>query len=177
MAGRLNPYDFPTAWGKMIIGGVYVPGIIQSIDGCEKPQRWVFQMGMSASNGVSVWKGQKLAESIKVVTRLYDKKSCADADVFSDTLLPRPGQKPPVLYVLNGALNWVKITRVSVVNIVPPKAAAGLSWDFAFELCEYNPQQKVPVGPADPPKGETENDRMEKQFSGLMDKASKFGFP
>jgi len=177
MSGRLNPFDFPKAWGEMIIGGIYVPGIIQSIDGCEKPQRWVFQMGLSVSNSVSIWRGQKLAESIKVVTRLYDKQTCADADAFSDVLLPVPGKKPPSLYVINGALNWVKITRVSVVNIVPPRPAAGLSWDFGIELCEYNPMKPIPVGPADPPKGETENDRLQKQFSDLMDKASKLGFP
>jgi hypothetical protein len=177
MAGRLSPYRFPLAWGRMIIGGIYVPGIIESIDGCEKPQRWVFQMGLTVSNSVSIWRGQKLAESIKIVTRLPDDQSFQDADRFMDIMLPTPGRKPPSLMCINAAFNWVGINRVSLVNFVAPKPAGGLSWTYGIEVCEFNPMKQVPVGPADPPKGETENDRLQKEFSGLMGRAAKLGFP
>lgn len=177
MPNVLNAYDFPLAWGRMIIGGIYVPGIIEDIDGCEKPQRWVFQMGLTVSNSVSIWRGQKLAESIKIKTRLPDKKSFDDAIAFTQVLLPRPGRKPPALYILNGAVNWVGITRISVANIIPPKPAGGLSWSFGVELCEYNPMKTVPVGQLDPPKAETENDRLQKEGDRLQAQAAQLGFP
>lgn len=173
MATNPNPYDDSYPWNHIVIGGVTLPGIIEDIDGCGKPHRWVFQMGLAVSNSVSVWRGQKLAESIKIRMRLYDKASFDGTYSVRNALQPKLGYKPPALPVMNGAFNFVGITRVSVANIPAPKAAPSLTWTWDIELIEFNPMKPVPVGAQDPPKAETENDRLQKRFSALLAEASK----
>lgn len=173
MATNSNPYVDRFPWSNVVIGNILVPGILESIEGCEKVERWIFQQGLAVSNSVSVWRGTKLAESIRITTRLYNTASFDAAYDLRNALRPKVGRKPPVLPILGGPFGFVGITRVSVLNIIPPKVAPGNSWLFGVELIEYNPPKPVPVGPADPPKKETENDRLQKEFSRLVDEARK----
>lgn len=171
MSTLSNPYRDAFPWGNIVIGQLLMPGIIESIDGCSKPHRWVFQMGLAVSNSVSIWRGQKLAESIKIITRLSSLEEFDEAYGFRDALQPKPRRKPPVLPIFNGQFGFVGIQRISVANIEPPKPAGGCSWSWPIELIEFNPMKPVPVGPADPPKAESENDRKEKEFSNLWREA------
>jgi hypothetical protein len=173
MATNPNPYEDAFPWGNIVIGGVLLPGIIEDIDGCEKPHRWVFQMGLAVSNSVSIWRGQKLAEDIKITMRLYGTESFAGAYLVRNALQPRLGRRPPVLPILNGAFNFVGIKRVSVLSIPAPKPAGGLSWSWTIRVCEYNPMKPVPVGPPDAPKAESENDRKQKVADGLWAEVAK----
>ena len=156
----------------MTIGGVYVPGIILSIDGANKPERWVFQMGLTVSNSVSIWRGTMLAENMEIISRVYSEATYQAACRYRDTLRPKLGRKPPSLIAVNGVLNWAGITRVSTRNIFI-RPAPGLAWDVYTQLCEFNPMKMAKVGPADPPKKETANDRLAKEFSRLMDEATR----
>jgi hypothetical protein len=168
----LSPYAFPLYWGRMTIGGVYVPGIILSFDGANKPERWIIQMGLTVSNSVTIWRGTGLAESIEIVSRITDEVSYQAACRYRDTLRPKLGRKPPSLIAVNGVLNWCGITRVSTRNIfILP--ASGCSWDVHTILVEFNPMKMAPVGPADPPKKETENDRLAAQLARLAKEATK----
>jgi hypothetical protein len=171
---KLNPYVNPGAWGHMRIGGMYVPGIIESIDGAEKPERWIFQMGVSVNNATSVWRGRMLAESIKIKTILYDRASFDLAYDFERILNPSPGRKPPVLSIVNAHVNFLRITRVARRNTIPPKwIKQGNFWVYEIEVCEFNPVKLAPVGPAEAPKKETENDRLAKEVQRLATVASK----
>lgn len=168
----LSPYAFPEYWGRMTIGGVYVPGVIQSIDGANKPERWIIQMGLTVSNSVTIWRGTALAESMEIVSRITSEQTYQDACRYRDTLRPKLGRKPPSLIAVNGVLNWAGITRVSTRNIfILP--AGGCSWNVHTILVEFNPMKMAAVGPADPPKKETANDRLAKEFSRLMDEAAR----
>ena len=174
MASNPNPYRDRYPWGNVVIGGVLLPGVLESVNGASKQHRWVFQMGLTVSNSVSIWRGQKLAESIRLSCRLHDEASFDQAYAVRNVLQPKLGRKPPALPILNGHFNFVGITRVCVLNIESPVVAPGNSWTWNIELIEFNPMKPVPVGPADPPKAETENDRLQKQFSQLLDKARQF---
>lgn len=171
MSTLLNPYRDWASWGVVVIGQLAMPGILESVDGCSKPHRWVFQMGLAVSNSVSIWRGQKLAESIKLSSRLSSEAEFDAAYAFRDALQPKTGKKPPVLPIVNGHFGFVGIKRISVANIEPPKLVGGCSWSWNIELVEFNPMKPVPVGPADPPKAESENDRKEKEFSNLWREA------
>lgn len=174
MADTLNPYDFPDLWGRAIIGGQYVPGIIENIEGVDKPERWIVQQGMTVSNAFTIWRGQKLAEHPKITVRLINREQFNAAIAFRDLLRPKGGRRPPVYYISNGFFNWSGITRVSVQNIgYPSPVGYGLSWRWVIELIEFNKPKMIPVGPPDAPKGETENDRLQKEFSSLLDKAAR----
>src|SRR5262245_24279216 len=116
---RLNPYTSFKEWGNITIGGVLIPGIVLSIDGHEKPEEWVIQKGIEVSHAVVVWRGTKLAESIKIVTNLYNQ---AEFDKYYDVrtvLRPKLGQKPPSLSIVNAAINFSGITRISCRNVGP----------------------------------------------------------
>jgi hypothetical protein len=173
MANNPNPYRDQFPWGNFLMGGILMPGVIESIDGVSKPHTWIYQMGLASMNAVSIWRGQRLAEGITIVSRISDEQEFDDCFKFRNALQPKIGRRPPVLPVLNGALDFVGIKRASVKEIFPPMSAPGLSWTFKVVITEYNPMKPVPVGPADPPKAESENDRLQKEFSSLLEKAGK----
>jgi hypothetical protein len=170
---RLNPYDSFKEWGRITVGGVLIPGVITSIDGHEKPEEWIIQKGIEVSHAVTVWRGTKLAESIKIVTNLYNR---AEFDKYYDVaiaLRPKLGRKPPSLGIVNAAINFSGITRVSVRLPGPPKPAPGLSWTAEIDLIEFNPPRLAKVGPADPPKSKTENDLLAEELAGAVAQARK----
>jgi hypothetical protein len=175
MAGNPNPYRDAYPWNNVIIGGQLMPGVLTSIEGADKQEIWSYQYGLAVINGVSIWRGRKLAEDITIKSIVYDVKTFDACFMFRDTLRPN-WKRPPVLPVMNGAFNFAGINRVGVKRIIPPVARPDKSWEFSVVVTEYNPMKPVPVGPPDAPKAETENDRLEKQFSALLAQApSLFG--
>jgi hypothetical protein len=170
---RLNPYEAPKAWGTITIGGVRVPGIILSIDGAEKPEEWIIQKGLYVSHAVSIWRGTKLAESIKILMNLYNAVEFNKYHDVKNVLRPKLGGKPPALPIVNAGINFGGITRVSVRLPGTPKPAEGLSWTAEIDLIEFNPPRQAPVGPADPPKTKTENDLLAEELAGAVAHARK----
>lgn len=170
---RLNPYRSFKEWGQITVGGVLIPGIIISIDGHEKPEEWIFQKGLEVSHAVSIWRGTKLAESIKVLTNLYNEAEFDKYTDFSKVLRPKIGKKPPSLAIVNAAINFGGITRVSVRLPGTPKPAKGLSWTAEIDLAEFNPPRLAKVGPADPPKAKTENDLLAEELAATVAQARK----
>lgn len=149
----LNPYINHYDWGLVMIGDNPVPGVITAIDGASKPEEWSVQKGTSASNATTVWKGTKLAESIKITTNLFDVLQVDAWYTLRDQLRPKLGDKPGSFQVVNAIINWAGITRVAVVNITPPKwLGASNSWEGTVELIEYNPSKPAKAGQASPAK-------------------------
>ena len=97
---RLNPYDSYKEWGKVTVGGILIPGIILSIDGHEKPEEWIIQKGMEVSHAYTIWRGTKLAESIKIVTNLYNRAEFNKYHDLKTVLRPKLGSKPPSLGIV-----------------------------------------------------------------------------
>ena len=64
MATSANPFRDAFPWANVVIGKMAVPGIIQSIGDCDKPEVWVYQRGLASSNAVSIWRGRELAQEI-----------------------------------------------------------------------------------------------------------------
>lgn len=172
-AARLNPYLSWKEWGLVTVGGVLIPGIILSIDGHEKPEEWIIQKGIEVSHAVTVWRGTKLAESIKIVTNLFNRAEFDKYYDFANVVRPKIGKKPPSLSIVNAAINFSGITRVSIRLPGPPKPAPGLSWTAQIDLCEFNPPRLAKVGPADPPKAKTENDILADQLAEAVAQARK----
>lgn len=174
MSGLPNPYRDAFPWGTMIIGGIKFPGIIESIDGCSKPETWIYQRGLASSQAVSIWRGTNLAETITVVSRVWNEATFDACYALRDALKPSGSRRPPVLPVLNGQMNFARIQRVSVKDIIPPLFASGNSWTFKTILTEYNPMKPVPVGPADVKKPDSENEKKRLRNVELRKKAAKF---
>lgn len=170
---RLNPYRSASEWGTIKIGGKAVPGVVIDVDGHSKPQVWAVQMGIAVSNAVSVWRGMKLAETITIKTNLFDEASIDAYYEMQELLLPKLGKKPPSLPIVNAAINFAKIARVSCRDVLAPKAISGGSWQGEIQLIEYNALKPAPIGPADPPKAKTENDLLADELARAIAEAKR----
>lgn len=149
----LNPFVDPSPWGVVDIGGMRVPGVVLSIDGHEKPEKWNVQEPTEKSGATTVWKGTKLADSIKIVTAITNAEAFAAYVVLRDTLRPKLGTKPPSHVIVHPAVNFSGITRVSCGNVGPPKwVASGGYWTGEITLVEYNPPKPTNTGVASAPK-------------------------
>jgi hypothetical protein len=173
---RLNPYRSPREWFEFRIGGVLVPGVVSDVDGWDKPEKWLVQMGIQVSNAFTIWRGTQIAEEITITTELPNEKSVDDYWALRDKLRPKIGSKPPVFPITNAAFSFAGITRVSIKRILPPKRVPGLSWQGKIILIEFNPQKFAKIGPADPPKEKSENDRLADEFARTVQEAKTKGF-
>ncbi len=170
---QLNPYVSYKEWGKVIIGGFTIPGVVLSIDGVDKPEQWLVQMGIQVSNAFSIWRGTKLAEEMTIVTNLPNSTAIAAYWSLRDKLRPNIGTKPPTFAISNAIFAFAGVTRVACKTVKPPKKTSGLSWLGEIVLIEYNPQKQAPIGPADPPPAQTENGRKKDEIVGLMGEVKK----
>lgn len=157
---ELNPYQDSTPWGDVVIGGMTVPGVVLSIDGAKKPQEWEVQKPTEKSGGGSVWKGEKPAESIVIVTALVDSVHFGGYHALHRHLLPEPGKKPPTHEIVNGSINFVRITHVSCKDVGAPKWEGGNGgyWTGEITLTEYAPPQPTNTGLAGKPGKPDAND-------------------
>jgi hypothetical protein len=175
---ELNPYRDNSPFGTGKIGGVPIAGVIQSINGAEKPEEWTFQKGTGGNNAVSVWKGTKLAEGIEIVVSLFGIEQYDAHELLRRTLRPKLGQKPPSLPIENGIINAAGV--VLVVCISAPPAIwirAGGFWQATIKLAEYNEPKAANTGRAGPASftqgGTPPKTAGEKQLSEILDEAAK----
>ena len=159
MATLTNPYSNPGAFGRCVIGGVLVPGVIVAIDDATKAEEWLVQRPLAGANAVTIWRGSKIADAIKIRVNLPTAQAYSDYYAIRDVLRPKPGKKPPALLIVNPTINFAGISRISCVSVDPPKPAPGLSWEAVVTLIEYGPPIPIKPGPPDPPHQETELDR------------------
>lgn len=152
-AGEPNPFIDSGPFGRVNIGGIDLPGIIDNIDGCGTPEDWNQQKGTSGNFATSTWKGSKLAEGIKIKMSLYSAFAYAGAYKVRALLRPTRGVKPPTHAINNPIVNFGGITRVTVKDIGFPKwAKSGGYWEWEIELNEVNPSASATTGAADPSK-------------------------
>ncbi len=170
-------------WGKLsliVSGQIYdVPGIIERIEGCDRVQVWVVQKGINASFAFTIWRGAQLCESVKLTFRFVD---AAERDAYiqmGQNLSPVWGQQKPISSMpVNAAFAAAGVTRVGIRSWgLAPSPAPGLSWTTTMDLIEYRKAVPAPVGPADPPKKESENDKLQKEFDRQLEKAATYGNP
>ncbi len=173
----VNPYDDPGPFGEIFVDSKQWPGTVTALDGCETAEEWAVQKGTSGNFATTVWRGAKLAESIKVTTKIYGRESYALICAFRDFLRPKRGQKPPSKTITNPQINWGGITRIGIKSMPFPKwQDPGGYWLFEWELIEYNPAKAAPAGPSDPakPPGQpSPKDEGESQLKKILDEAAK----
>lgn len=152
-SGEPNPFTDTTPWGRVVVGGFLLPGIIESIDGCGTPEEWTDQKGTSGNFATKVWKGSKLASGPKIKMQLYDRNGFAKIYRVRNTLRPTRGKKPPSLSIVNPIINFGGITRIVCNDVGFPKwVKSGGYWEYEIDLAEYNPAADAKTGPADPSK-------------------------
>jgi hypothetical protein len=180
----VSPFTDNVAWGEVWLtgpnGNIKIPGHVQGIEGCDRIQKWVVQLGISATGGVSIWRGTPLVESIKVKVILADEKEFSDylrmPALFPVLAAGAKGMVPSSYMVKNAAFAFAKISRVGIRCWGTPTVPPGLKCEAVVDLIEYRPLKLAPMGPNDPPRPksalEQENERLGNEASELLKKAS-----
>lgn len=174
---RPNPFRDPGPWGIVTIGGLTLPGVVQSIDGAVRPEEWMIQKGISVSGAVTVWRGTQLAETIKIVVQLLDAKDFDGWYDVRDVLRPKIGRKPPALTIVNPSINFGGITRIACRYVADPKfVKADNSWTGELAMVEFRPPRPIAAGTVEPPKATAEdpaNVKAQREFDNLLVEAGK----
>ncbi len=158
-AAPVNPYVDHGPWGTVAIGGLVVPGVVRSINGAERPEEWSVQRPTIASNAITVWRGTKLAEAIKITTDLPLETDYPKYVAVRDRLRPKIGRRPPTHAIVNAHVNFSDITRVSCRNISAPQWDRGRGvWFGVITVIQYAPPRRVNIGAAKAPKAERDPD-------------------
>lgn len=187
-----NPFSDPKTWstitffGKRPGGVVRVPGVIQKIDGHDVNEMWIVQKAQNSSFATTVWRGRLLNEEISIEVALFDQATFEAYESVRERMQPKPPKNVDTVValagslgsvqvwnVVNGALNFAKITRVGVRSIGTPRAQKDLSWLATIKLIQYRPRLISKVGPPDPPKQESENDRLAKELDEAIKEAKR----
>lgn len=175
---RLNPYEDPGPWGFVDVGNLRLPGVVEAIDGHEKPEEWKVQKATSKSNATTVWQGTNVAESIVIDLALPNAKAFNAYYDVARALRPKIGTKPPSHPIVNPAINFSDITRVSCRNVGPPRwdKTRGL-WTARITLIEYSPEKPANTGPASPSDyknpGKDPNQDLKDEAQKILDQAAK----
>jgi hypothetical protein len=169
-----NPYD-GDQWGVIFIGGVQVPGTVVDIDGADKPSIWLVQHGIMQSGGFTIWRGTKIAEEIKVSSKLIDGQAFSDWLAIGRKLRPKEDAKPPAFLAENSALNFAGIINVSGRVKHPKWSQMGGYWIGEMILIEVRSPKQIKPGPPDPPRKRTKNDELADELIGLGNEIAKTG--
>jgi hypothetical protein len=148
----LNPFDHQGAYGQMALAGIPLPGVVIEITGADR--KWSFDKQKAVNNsGASLnYKGEELADSIKVKCSLTTASHFVDLDAARKALATPKGQKPIARDVKNAILNNQGIKAVQIKQIGQETYAGAGQWTVEWELAEYNPPSPTATGAADASK-------------------------
>jgi hypothetical protein len=145
-----SPFTHSDQWGSVVLGGRTVPGIIVSIDGAERPHEWLVQRAVGTSGSYTTWRGEKPAESIKLLIVATTVEDFEAMKSFRKYLVPIKGKRPPAFKVENEVINFNGITRVSIKLPGQPQEAGKGKWTWALEFIDFWPHIKAPIGKPSP---------------------------
>lgn len=150
-AGFSSPYE--DDWGRFQLDTLLFPGVVISVDGCERPYEWAVQKATGKGGATTVFKGEKSAESIKFVCELPHTESFEHLYVFRDAIKPAQGGKPPTLPLINPVCNFNGVCNIALKQFGQPKWEPDrASWTVEIEFTEDRPSTPAATGPADPAK-------------------------
>jgi len=144
----LNPFTHQAAYGKMTVGSVRLPGVITEITGADRKWNYDKQKAVGTGGASLVYKGEEIADSIKVKCSL---STVADFNALANarkTLSTPKGQKPTAFDVKNALLNNQGIKSVMLKMIGQETYAGAGLWTVEWELSEYNPPAPTATGAA-----------------------------
>jgi hypothetical protein len=167
-----NPFDFPDEWGEMLLEGWAVPGLLIKIDGCKRPYEWAVQKGTGTGGATTVFRGEKVAESIKTTHSAPTKEHFNGLYELRAKIVPTKGKKPPTFNVSNPIFQFVGIDRIALKELGSPTPTGGAGWELEVEWIEYRPSAKAATGKADPAKP-PEDPKPKDQIDRDIDEVSK----
>jgi hypothetical protein len=145
----LNPFDNQKAYGRMLVGPNALPGIVLEIDGADRDYDWDVQKPVATGGAAANFKGQKIADGIRVKCGLVTAGDFLDLAKVRAALRPAKGQKPSAFDVTNAILNNQGIKSVTVKKIGQEKwegeGGKGL-WTVELVFLEYDPPKATAVG-------------------------------
>lgn len=142
----LNPFDNQAAFGTMKLGPNAVPGIILEIDGADREYEWDVQKPVATGGASNNYKGQKVADSIKVKCALVTASHFVALERFRTAVKPAKGKKPSAFDVVNAILTNNGIKSVTIKKIGQERYEGNGLWTFTLELLEHDPAKATATG-------------------------------
>jgi hypothetical protein len=131
------------------LGGLLMPGMVQSIEGANRKFLWKKQKGTASSGATIVFEGADIAETIKVVVFAPTLKMQEDCKAWRRYIAPvKIGGKPPTFAIENVLIEFNEITRVTIAEIAQPTESKDQNVTFIWTFTEYLPPAPAKTGPA-----------------------------
>lgn len=148
------------AW-EVKVGGRRVPGIVEDIQIEGRSLKWDVQQAIGTSGGITIYRGGKPIESVKIIVRLVDPETEENTDEveaewksFVEMTVPKDGKKPPSFEFQNELADFLRprLAKVAHKGHSIPEAATIQSgapkvW---IEFIEPRPRKIAPAGPPKP---------------------------
>jgi hypothetical protein len=148
----LNPIENPSAYGRMKVGSYKLPGIITAISGADRKYSFDKQKAVGKGGASSVFKGEEIADSIKVTCSLVTVAHFNELRAFREGVMPARGKKPDALDVDNAILQDQGIKSVALKTLGQVAWQGGGLWTVEIEFTEYSPPAPTQTGAADKSK-------------------------
>lgn len=175
----VDPFTTPAAFGKMTLGSFPMPGIITEIDGCDREYEWQEQKAVGQGGATTVFRGEKIAGSIKVKCLLVTVQHFLDLATLRTGVMPPRGKKPAALDVDNEHFLANHIRSVALKKFPQVKWEGNGTWSVTFEFTEHYPPRPAAVGANDGSKAKWmlkeggAPSEVDRQVNELLDKAKK----
>ncbi len=133
------------------LGGILLPGIVQTIKGANRKFIWEKQKGTASSGATIIFKGADIAESIEVMAYAPTLAMQEASKKWRAYIAPaKIGGKPPTFAIENVLIEFNGIARVSIAEIAQPEVMKDQNAVFVWRFTEYLPPAPAKTGPAEP---------------------------
>lgn len=159
MSTIAHPLQNSADWGRVLIGGSVLPGILDEITVPPRVWEWAVQQGFGQSK-ITVFRSTGILEEIRFRYFLNLKTTGADDWALLETFLRvmLPGwpdkyiQKPKSLPIVHPAVQFLGGKRVHLAKLFAPVPPQGEKIPQFYELTvqEDVPDKRPKTGPAEP---------------------------
>lgn len=159
MSTIAHPVQNADDWGRVLIGGSVLPGILEEAIVPPRVWEWAVQQGFGQSK-ITVYRSTGILEEITFRHFLRLRATAADdwalLETYLRTLIPGwPNNyigKPKSLPVIHPAVQFLGCKRVHLTKLFAPKPPAGEKIPQYYEVTfqEDVPDKRPKTGPAEP---------------------------
>lgn len=156
-----HPLRDSDAWGRVIVGGSVLPGVLTEMSVPPRVWEWAVQNGYGQSK-VTIYKATGILEAISFTHFLKLDTRADDWDTLTKTYLPSlikgwPNAyqgKPRSFPVVHPAIQFLGGKRIHLAKLHAPVPPSGekIPQYYTLEFQEDVPDKKIPAGPPEPAK-------------------------
>lgn len=156
-----HPLRQSDAWGRVVVGGSVMPGVLTEMSVPPRVWEWAVQNGYGQTK-VTIYRSTGILDAITFTHFLRLDTREDDWDLLTKVYLPSliPGWpnayagKPRSFPVVHPAIQFLGGKRIHLAKMFAPVPPPGekIPQFYTLEFQEDVPQKRIPVGPPEPAK-------------------------